>query len=107
MEKESPMPNPIPRTVPISELRRTQDKILKMAESASVILMSRSEPTGVLGSPQEWNHLVTRLKQLEALQEARHHIATNDANQTWVSSAEMRQRMQKHLRSVTANSKRE
>ncbi|HMN29330.1 MAG TPA: type II toxin-antitoxin system Phd/YefM family antitoxin [Caldilineaceae bacterium] len=89
------MPYPIPQTVPISDLRRQQDKILKMAESAPVVLMSRSEPAGVLVSPKEWNYLVNRLKHLEALQEARHHIATNDANQTWVSSAEMRQRMQK------------
>jgi prevent-host-death family protein len=99
------MPNPIPQTVPISELRRHQDKILKMAESAPVVLMSRSEPAGVLVSPQEWNQLVTRLKHLEALQEARHNIATNDANQTWVPSAEMHKRMQKYLRSGSGDSK--
>ena len=88
------MPNPIPQTIPISELRRQQDKILKMAESAPVVLMSRSEPAGVLVSPQEWNRIVNRLKLLEALQEARRNIARNDANNTWVSSAEMRKRMQ-------------
>ncbi|MFN8491322.1 MAG: type II toxin-antitoxin system Phd/YefM family antitoxin [Caldilineaceae bacterium] len=88
------MPNPIPQTVPISELRRQQDKILKMAEAAPVVLMSRSEPAGVLVSPQEWNRLVNRLKQLEALQEARRNLARNDANNSWVSSAEMRKRMQ-------------
>lgn len=88
------MPNPIPQTMPISELRRQQDKILKMAESAPVVLMSRSEPAGVLVSPQEWNRIVNRLKQLEALQEARSNIARNDANNSWVSSAEMRKRMQ-------------
>jgi len=89
------MPNPIPQTVPISELRRQQDKILKMAESAPVVLMSGSTPVGVLVSPQEWNQIVNRLQQLEALQEARHNIAQNNANRSWVSSAEMRQRMQK------------
>ena len=96
------MPYPIPQTVPISDLRRQQVKILKIAESAPVVLMSRSEPAGVLVSPKEWNHLVNRLRHLEALQEARHNIATNDANQTWVSSAEMRKRMQK--RGVNAES---
>jgi prevent-host-death family protein len=89
------MPYPIPQTVPISDLRRQQDKILKMAESAPVVLMSRSEPAGVLVSPQEWNHIIKRLKYLEVAQEARHNLATNNANQTWVSSAEMRQRMNK------------
>ncbi len=89
------MPNPIPQTVPISELRRQQDKILKMAKSAPVVLMSRSEPAAVLVSPQEWNQIVNRLKQLEALHEARRNIAQNDANRSWVSSAEMRKRMQK------------
>lgn len=88
------MPNPIPQTVPISELRRQQDKILKMAASAPVVLMSRSEPAGVLVSPQEWNQIVDRLRHLEALQEARHNILANNANQTWVSSAEMRKKMQ-------------
>ena len=89
------MPNPIPQTVPISELRRQQDKILKMAESAPVVLMSRSEPAAVLVSPQEWNQIVNRLKQLEALHEARRNIAQNDANHSWVSSGEMRKIMQK------------
>jgi prevent-host-death family protein len=88
------MPNPIPQTIPISELRRQQDKILKLSETAPVVLMSRSEPAGVLVSPQEWNRLVTRLKHLEAIQEARQNIITNNANQSWVSSAEMRKRMQ-------------
>ena len=88
------MPNPIPQTIPISELRRQQDKILKMAESAPVVLMSRSEPAGVLVSPQEWNRIVNRLKQLEVLQEARSNIAKNDANNGWVSGEEMRRRMQ-------------
>ena len=89
------MPNPVPQTVPISDLRRQQDKILKMTESAPVVLMSRSEPAGVLVSPQEWNYIINRLRHLEAIQDARHNIVTNDANQTWVSSAEMRKRMQK------------
>jgi prevent-host-death family protein len=64
------MPNPVPQTIPISELRRQQDKILKMAEAAPVVLMSSSEPAGVLVSPIEWNRIVNRLKQLEAMQEA-------------------------------------
>ncbi len=75
------MPDPIPQTVPISELRRQQDKFLKMAEAAPVVLMSRSEPAGVLVSPQEWNQIVNRLRQLEALQEALLNIAQHDANQ--------------------------
>ncbi len=89
------MPNPIPQTVPISELRHQQDKILKMAEAAPVVLMNRSEPAGVLVSPQEWNLIVNRLKQLEALHEALHNITQNNANHSWVSSTEMRERMQK------------
>jgi prevent-host-death family protein len=88
------MLSPIPQTIPISELRRQQDKILKMAESAPVVLMSRSEPAGVLVSPQEWNQIVSRLRQLEALHEARRNIDQNDAHHSWVSSAEMRKKMQ-------------
>lgn len=88
------MLNPIPQTIPISELRCQQDKILKMAESAPVVLMSRSEPAGVLVSPEEWNRIVNRLNLLEALQEARKNSARNTANQSWVSSKEMRKIMQ-------------
>ena len=88
------MPHPIPQTVPISELRRQQDKILKLAEAAPVVLMSRSEPAAVLVSPHEWNQIVNRLRQLEALQEAQRNIAQNNAQDSWVSSADMRQRMQ-------------
>ena len=88
------MPNPIPQTVPISELRRQQDKTRKMADSAPVGLMGRSEPAGGLVSPQEWNQIVNRLRQLEAIHEARRNLAQNDANQSWVSSADMRRRMQ-------------
>jgi len=84
----------IPQTVPISELRRQQDKILKMAESSPVVLMSRSEPAAVLVSPEEWNHIVNRLNLLESLQEARKNAARNSANQSWVSSQEMRKIMQ-------------
>jgi prevent-host-death family protein len=89
------MPNPIPQTAPSSELRRHLNKILKMAQSSPVVLMSRSEPAGVLVSPQEWNQIVNRLKQLEAAHEARRIIAQNNANQSWVSSTEIRARIQK------------
>ena len=88
------MLNHIPQTVPISDLRRRQDKILKMAESAPVVLMSRSEPAGVLVSPQAWNQLVDRLNHLEAADEARRNIAQNDENRSWISSADMRKKMQ-------------
>jgi PHD/YefM family antitoxin component YafN of YafNO toxin-antitoxin module len=87
------MPNPIPQTAPISALCRDQDKILKMAEIAPVVLMSRSEPAAVLASPQEWNQIVERLRVFDALREARRNIAQNNANQSWVSSTEMRQKM--------------
>ena len=72
------MPNPIPQTVPISESRRQQDKILKWPRSEPVVLMSRSEPALYWFSPQEWNQIVDRLKQLEALHEARRNIARNE-----------------------------
>ena len=88
------MSSPMPQTVPLSDLRRQQEKILKMTESAPVVLMSRNEPAGVLVSPQEWNTLMKRLRHLEALEEARQNISTNNINQTWVSSAEMRKIMQ-------------
>ena len=38
--------------------------------------------------------LVNRIEHLEAIQEARYNIIQNNANQSWVSSVEMRRRMQ-------------
>jgi hypothetical protein len=45
-------------------------------------------------SPQEWNQIVERLRLLDALHEARRNIAQNNANQSWIFSVEMRQKMQ-------------
>ena len=56
--------------------------------------MSHSEPAAVLVSPQEWNQIVNRLRQLEAIHEARRNIAQADMNRSWAFDAEMRDRMQ-------------
>lgn len=41
----------------------------------------------------QWNCIIKRRKMLEALIEAHHIEAINEANQSWVTSAELRQRL--------------
>ena len=50
----------------------------------------QTEPISALQGQQDE---ALELYQLEVIQEARHAIALNDANQSWVSSAEMRAKM--------------
>ena len=57
----------LPQTAPISDLRKRQDEVLAMADDGPVILMSRSEPTAVVLSPDKWNELADQLERLEAL----------------------------------------
>ena len=45
--------------------------------------------------PDERNRIAKQLKMLETLQEAQQIEARNDANQSWVSSKEMKNRLAK------------
>jgi hypothetical protein len=64
-----------------------------MSESISQTSLT-NEPTDEFIAWQKWEHPTNRLKLQEALQAARHNITRYDMNNTWVSSKEMRQRMQ-------------
>ena len=86
----------VPKTSPLSELAKRPGDVLALMEDGPVLLLSRSTPAGLLIQPKEWNRIVKRLELLEDLQEARRIKARNDANDSWISSEEMRERMAKH-----------
>jgi hypothetical protein len=46
-----------------------------------------------LVAPDEWNRIAKRLEMLESLLEAQRIEARNDADDSWVTSAEMRERL--------------
>ena len=51
----------LPQTAPISDLRNRQNEILRMTENGPVVLLSRSKPSAVLISPEQWNAIADAL----------------------------------------------
>jgi len=64
-----------------------------MSEPISQI-PSTNDPTDKFIACPKWQYPINRVKLLEAIQAARHNIAQNNRNNSWVSSRELRQRMQ-------------
>ena len=87
--------NELYQTIAAGDLKANTNEAFAMAEKGPVVVLSRATPKAVLVSPDEWNRIAKRLKMLEALQEAQRIEARNDANQSWVSSAEMKARLAK------------
>lgn len=83
------------QTIAAGELKANTNEAFARAEKGPVIILSRATPKAVLVSPGEWNRIAKRLKMLETLQEAHRIEARNDANDSWVSSAEMKGRLAK------------
>ncbi|MCX6048525.1 MAG: type II toxin-antitoxin system prevent-host-death family antitoxin [Chloroflexi bacterium] len=87
--------NELYQTIAAGDLKANTNKAFVMAQKGPVIVLSRATPKAVLVSPEEWNRIAKRLKMLEALQEAQQIEAHNNANQSWVSSQEMKERLAK------------
>lgn len=83
------------QTIAAGELKSNTNGAFEMAEKGPVIVLSRATPKAVLISPGEWNRIARRLRIFEIQQEAREIEARNDAEQSWVSSAEMKERLAK------------
>lgn len=58
--------NQLPQMVPVSALKNKHLGVFRMAQKAPVVLINRSQPVGVLISPDQWNDLAARLDDLEA-----------------------------------------
>jgi prevent-host-death family protein len=87
--------NELYQTIAAGDLKANANEAFAMAEKGPVVVLSRATPKAVLVAPDEWNRIAKRLKMLEALQEAQQIEARNDANQSWISSAEMKARLAK------------
>lgn len=87
--------NELYQTIAAGDLKANTNEAFAMAAKGPVVVLSRATPKAVLVAPDEWNRIAKRLKMLEALQEALQIEARNDANQSWISSIEMKARLTK------------
>lgn len=87
--------NELYQTIAAGELKANTNEAFAMAAKGPVVILSKATPKAVLVSPDEWNRIARRLRMLETLQEAHRIEARNDANDSWVSSAEMKGRLAK------------
>jgi prevent-host-death family protein len=83
------------QTIAAGDLKANTNEAFAMAEKGPVVILSRATPKAVLVARDEWNRIARRLRMLEALQEALHIEARNNASDSWVSSNEMRARLSK------------
>lgn len=81
---------------PITQMQKQPSTVLAKLAAGPVILAQRSRPAAVLVSVEQWDQIAEELTTLRLLAESRRVAARNDANQSWVSSTEMRERMAKH-----------
>lgn len=89
--------NLIPQTLPMSAFSKTPKLVAEAIQDAPAMIMNRSDTLGMLVNPEQWNQMVTELRNLRLLAEARHVKARNDENESWVSGEEMRKLMkEKH-----------
>ena len=83
------------QTIAAGDLKANTNEAFALAEKGPVIVLSRATPKAVLVAPDEWNRIARRLNMLETLVEAQRVEARNEANQSWVTSSEMKERLAK------------
>lgn len=59
--------NRLPQFASISELRNNHLAVFAQLTSGPVVLLNRTEPQGILLSPTQWDSLLTRLEDQEAI----------------------------------------
>ena len=81
------------QTIAAGELKANTNDAFAMTQQGPVVILSRATPKAVLVSPDDWNRIARRLKMLEAVQEALHIEAENDTNGSWITGAELKERV--------------
>mgnify|MGYP000850344859 FL=1 len=87
--------NELYQTIAAGDLKANTNDAFAMAEEGPVVVLGKATPKAVLVSVKEWNRIAKRLQLLETLVEAQHIEASNEANQSWVTSSEMKERLAK------------
>lgn len=73
--------NAVPKLIPISKLRQTQNEILEQLSEGPVVLTQRGEAAVVLVDPEQWNRLIEELeywRDSHDAMEARHRVAIGE-----------------------------
>lgn len=83
------------QTIAAGDLKANTNQAFALAENGPVIVLSKATPKAVLISPDEWNRIAKRLRMLEALVEVQRIEARNEAEQSWITSTEMKERLAK------------
>jgi prevent-host-death family protein len=81
--------NPIPQTLPVSDLRFKQAELLDNLAKAPVVLTRQGKAAAVLVDPEQWNALLERLELLDdsvtALQAKLEILTGEDESVSWDS----------------------
>ena len=64
----------LPQIEKISVLKSDQNVVLRKVKAGPVLLLQRSNPAAVLLSPEHWNQIALRLKELERREEIRRRL---------------------------------
>lgn len=83
------------QTIAAGDLKAHSAAAFEMTKNGPVVVMSRATPKAVMVSPEEWNRIAEELRRYRLLAEARRIIERNDANNSWVSGSEVREKMAK------------
>lgn len=59
--------NRLPQLASVSDLRNNHLGVFALLEKGPVVLVNRTQPQGILISPEQWDQLLTRLEDLEDL----------------------------------------
>ncbi len=62
--------NPMPKTVPISDLRQRQNEILSKLSEEPVLLTQHGRAAAVLVDPEQWNRLLEEFEDMYLALEA-------------------------------------
>lgn len=91
---------PVPQTAPISDMRRRQDEILAMVQNAPVILMTRSQPAGVLVSVEQWDAMAVELRNARLMAERR-QILAETSEEDWFTIEEIDRELEEKRKELT------
>jgi PHD/YefM family antitoxin component YafN of YafNO toxin-antitoxin module len=79
--------NPIPKTVPVSDLRFNQAELLNNLAAEPVLLTRQGKAAAVLVDPEQWNAVLARLEFLDdsitALQAKLDLLTGEDDSLSW------------------------
>ena len=81
------------QTYGAGDLKTHTAKAFEMAKKGPVVILSRTQPKGVLVHPDQWNAMAARLKMLETIHEARKIEAIANEAGSWVPWEQTKARM--------------